>query len=85
MLRSITKKIDQVVDPGGPVVENPAASAGDMGLHPDLGRPHMLWGGRAHVPRLLILRAAGPVLHRRSYRNEKLPCCSSRAAPAHCN
>lgn len=50
MLRSITKKIDQVVDPGGPVAENPAASAGDMGLHPDLGRPHMLWGGRAHVP-----------------------------------
>ena len=36
MLRKITKKIDKVVDPGGPVAENPPASAGDMGLSPDL-------------------------------------------------
>ena len=27
--------------PGGQVVKNPPASAGDMGLIPGLGRPHM--------------------------------------------
>ena len=30
--------------PGGPAVKNPLANAGDMGLIPDLGRFHMLWG-----------------------------------------
>ena len=29
--------------PGGPVVKNPPASAGDMGLIPALGRSHVLW------------------------------------------
>ena len=28
--------------PGGAVVENPPANAGDMGLSPGLGRSHML-------------------------------------------
>ena len=30
--------------PGGPVVRNLPANAGDMGLIPGLGRSHMLWG-----------------------------------------
>ena len=30
--------------PDHPVVQNPPASAGDMGLIPDPGRSHMLWG-----------------------------------------
>ena len=30
--------------PGGPVVKNPPASAGDMGPGPGLGRSNMLWG-----------------------------------------
>ena len=29
--------------PGSPVVKNPPANAGDMGLIPDLGRSHMSW------------------------------------------
>ena len=29
--------------PGGTVVKNPPASAGDMGLIPGPGRSHMLW------------------------------------------
>ena len=29
--------------PGGTVVENLPANAGDMGLSPGLGRSHMLW------------------------------------------
>ena len=28
--------------PGGTVVKNPPANAGDMGLNPGLGRSHML-------------------------------------------
>ena len=30
--------------PGGPVVKNPSASAGDMGLIPPAGRSHVLQG-----------------------------------------
>ena len=30
--------------PGGSVVKNPLANAGDMGLIPDPGRSHMLQG-----------------------------------------
>ena len=30
--------------PSGPVIKNPPASAGDMGLIPGLRRLHMLWG-----------------------------------------
>ena len=30
--------------PGGPVVKNPPANAGDTGLIPGLGRSHKLWG-----------------------------------------
>ena len=30
--------------PGGPLVKNLPADAGDMGLTPGLGRFHMLWG-----------------------------------------
>ena len=29
--------------PGGTVVKNPPANAGDTGLSPGLGRSHMLW------------------------------------------
>ena len=29
--------------PGGAVVENPPANAGDMGSSPGLGRSHMPW------------------------------------------
>ena len=29
--------------PGGAVVKNPPANAGDMGSSPGLGRPHMPW------------------------------------------
>ena len=36
--------------PGGPVVENPPASAGNMGLIPGLGRSRMPWSNQAHTP-----------------------------------
>ena len=39
--------------PGGPVVRNLPASAGDTGSIPGLGRFNMLWGNWAWVPKLL--------------------------------
>ena len=42
--------------PGGAVVENLPANAGDMGLSPGLGRSHMPQSGWAREPQLLSLR-----------------------------
>ena len=39
--------------PGGAVVENPPANAGDMGSIPGLGGSHVLWINWARVPQLL--------------------------------
>ena len=41
--------------PGGAVVENPPANAGDMGLSPGLGGSYMPRSDWACVPRLLSL------------------------------
>ena len=56
--------------PGGAVVKNPPANAGDTGLSPGLGRSHMPWSNWARAPQLLSLRATTtepvrlePVLH----------------------
>ena len=42
--------------PGGTVVENPPANAGDTGSSPDLGRSHMPRSNWAREPQLLSLR-----------------------------
>ena len=42
--------------PGGAVVENLPANAGDMGSSPGLGRSHMLQSNWAREPQLLSLR-----------------------------
>ena len=42
--------------PGGAVVENLPANAGDMGSSPGLGRSHMPQSGWAREPQLLSLR-----------------------------
>ena len=42
--------------PGGAVVENLPANAGDMGSSPGMGRSHMPHSGWAHEPQLLSLR-----------------------------
>ena len=39
--------------PGGLVVKNLPANAGDVGLIPGLGRTHMQWSNLAHAPQLL--------------------------------
>ena len=42
--------------PGGAVVENPPANAGDTGSSPGLGRSHMLRSNWVREPQLLSLR-----------------------------
>ena len=42
--------------PGGAVVENLPANAGDKGSSPGLGRSHMPWSNWAREPQLLSLR-----------------------------
>ena len=42
--------------PGGAVVENLPANAGDTGLSPGLGRSHKPWSNWAREPQLLSLR-----------------------------
>ena len=51
--RKIRKQLQD--SPGGPVVKNPPANAGDMGSIPGLGRLHMPWGNKECAPRLLSL------------------------------
>ena len=51
--------------PGGSVVKNLPANAGDMGLSPGLGRFHMLWSNKA-----LALEAMPS--NKRSHHYEKL-------------
>ena len=41
--------------PGGAVVKNPPANAGDTGLSPGPGRSHILWSNWARAPQLLSL------------------------------
>ena len=43
--------------PGGPVVRNPPANAGDTGLIPGPGRSYMLCSSQARVTQLLSLHA----------------------------
>ena len=43
--------------PGGAVVKNPPANAGDAGLSLGLGRSHMPWSNLACAPQLLSLRS----------------------------
>ena len=50
--------------PGGAVVKNPPANAGDTGSGPCPGRSHIPWSYYAHAPQLLSLhsRAREPQL-----------------------
>ena len=43
--------------PGGSVVKNPPANAGDTGLIPGSGRSHVLRNNKAPAPHILSLRS----------------------------
>ena len=47
--------------PGGSVVKNLPANAGDMGLSPGLGRSHMPRSNQARAPQLLSLHSRAHV------------------------
>ena len=58
--------------PGGTMVKNPPANAGDTGSSPGLGRSHVPWSGWAREPQLLKPARLEPVLrNKRSHRDEK--------------
>ena len=61
MVRGKHAKINCRGFPGGSVVKNLTASAGDMGSISDLGGSHMLQSNKAPVPHLLSLHALEPV------------------------
>ena len=52
-LKTLKKPLNCLDVPGGPVVRNMPARAGNMDLTPDPKRSHVLWGHQAHVPQLL--------------------------------
>ena len=54
--REIKYKVAYMGFPGGAVVENLPANAGDTGSSPGLGRSHMPWSNWAREPQLLSLR-----------------------------
>ena len=79
--------------PGGAVVKNPPANAGDTGSSPGPGRPHMPRSNSACAPQLLSLRSRARepqllkptrlelVLHnKRSHHNGK-PACRNEEQP----
>ena len=71
--------------PGGRVVKNPPASAGDTGSSPGPGGSHMPPSNEACVPQLLKPTRLEPVLcNKRSHNSEK-PVHRNRVAPARCN
>ena len=49
--------------PGGTVVKNPPANAGDMGSSPGSGRSHMPQSNKAHAPQLLSPCATATEAH----------------------
>ena len=67
--------------PGGSVVKNPPASAGDTSSFPGLGRPHMPRSSQACAPQLLSLcsRACTAVAEAGGPGS---PCSAAREAPA---
>ena len=63
--------------PGGAMVKNLLASAGDTGSSPGPGKPHMPQSNKARAPQLLKPTRLEPMFcSKRSHRKEK---------PTHCN
>ena len=65
--------------PGGAVVTNPPANAGDMGSSPGPGRSHMPWSNKARVPQLLSLHSRAREPHLLSPRAQS-PCSTTKEA-----
>ena len=71
--------------PGGTVVKNPPANAGDMGSSPSLGRFHMSRSNWARVPQLLSLRSRARALQQEKPPQWEAHKRQRRVAPARHN
>ena len=67
--------------PGGAVVENPPANAGDTGSSPGLGRPHMPWSNWAREPQLLSLHVWSLCSARREAATVRGPRTAMKSGP----
>ena len=79
--------------PGGAVVKNPPANAGDTGSSPGPGRSHMPQSNRAHASQLLSLRSRArepqllsphtlePVLRNREATAVRSPRTTTKSSP----
>ena len=67
--------------PGGAVVENLPANAGDTGSSPGLGRSHMPRGNWAREPQLLSLRVWSLCSTTRQAATERGPCATMKSGP----
>ena len=66
--------------PGGPVVKNLPANAGDMGSDPDLGRSHM--PRSSCVPQQLSLCTQSPLQSSPTFSSASSPCSAGEATAA---
>ena len=67
--------------PGGAVVENLPANAGDTGSSPGLGRSHMPRSSWARVPQLLSLRVWSLCSATREAATMRGPCTAMKRGP----
>ena len=79
--------------PGGAVVKNPSANAGDTGSSPGLGRSHMPRSNEACAPQLLSLRSRAcepqllkpmrlePMLCNKRSHHNKSPLTTTKSSP----
>ena len=67
--------------PGGAVVENLPANAGDTGSSPGLGRSHMLRSNYAREPQLLSLRVWSLCSATREAATVRGPCTAMKSGP----
>ena len=65
--------------PGGTVVKNPPANAGDTGSSPGPGRSHMPWSNKASVSQLLSLCSGAREPQLLSLRATTTEACAPRA------
>ena len=71
-LTTLNVKSNQLAFPGGSVVKNLPANAGDTGLTPDPVRSHMPWSNKAPGHNYWSPRALEPKLcNKRSHGNKK--------------
>ena len=75
------KKYLKIGFPGGTVVENLPANAGDTGSSPGLGRSHMPWSNWAREPQLLSLHIWSLCSATREAAIVRGPCTAMKSGP----